>query len=217
MAKDNRLKKRNWACVVYPESAPQNWQEILQKTGLQCAVSPLHEGELNADESEKKEHWHVIMCWEGPTTQSVALGVTAKLNAPPPIPLESLRGYYRYLTHADNPEKKQYDTKDIVCLNGFSITDFVELTRSEVDETLTSLIRMVKEMNFYEYAELLDYLDDNDFSTEKNVAYRNTILLNTYIKSRRHKAHIIETSASQAATLDRFRSENEALRSKVRE
>ena len=41
MAKN--VKKRNWAFVLYPESAPENWREELQKTGLQCAISPLHD------------------------------------------------------------------------------------------------------------------------------------------------------------------------------
>ena len=41
------VKKRNWAFIVYPDSAPADWQEILRQTGLQCVVSPLHDSDLD--------------------------------------------------------------------------------------------------------------------------------------------------------------------------
>ena len=37
------VKKRNWAFVVYPESLPEGWLDLLRETGLQCAISPLHD------------------------------------------------------------------------------------------------------------------------------------------------------------------------------
>ena len=127
------LKKRNWAFVVYPESAPSDWIEQLQQRGVVGAISPLHDKDLNATGEPKKAHWHVIVTYEGPTAQSVVERLTELLNAPKPIPLEQVRGYYRYLTHKDNPEKFQYDEKDIQTLNGFDIRDFVEMTKSEVN------------------------------------------------------------------------------------
>ena len=55
------VKKRNWAFFVWPDSAPEDWREQLQKTGLQCAVSPLHDKDVNEGTGEvKKAHWHVI-------------------------------------------------------------------------------------------------------------------------------------------------------------
>ena len=64
--------------------------------------------------------------------------LTERLNAPKPIPLEQVRGYYRYLTHKDNPEKAQYDEKDIQTLNGFDIRDFVEMTKARSMQKLES-------------------------------------------------------------------------------
>ena len=54
------FKKRNWAFVVYPESAPENWIEQLQLSGAQFTISPLHDKDLNATGEPKKAHWHVI-------------------------------------------------------------------------------------------------------------------------------------------------------------
>ena len=152
------LKKRNWAFVVYPESAPSDWIEQLQQCGVVGAISPLHDKDLNATGEPKKAHWHVIVTYEGPTAQSVVERLTERLNAPKPIPLEQVRGYYRYLTHKDNPEKAQYDEKDIQTLNGFNIRDFVEMTKSEVNAKIRIIQKMIRELDFLEYADLLDYL-----------------------------------------------------------
>lgn len=182
------LKKRNWAFVVYPESAPEDWIEQLEQRGVVGAISPLHDRDLNATGEPKKAHWHVIVTYEGPTAQSIVERLTELLNAPKPIPLEQFRGYYRYLTHKDNPEKAQYDEKDIQTLNGFDIHDFVEMTKSEVNAKIRIIQKMIRELNFLEYADLLDYLQDNEeLADEYDVAINHTILLNTYIKSRRYK------------------------------
>ena len=107
MAKN--IKKRNWAFVLYPESAPADWREQLQKTGLQCAISPLHDKDMNPDNTPKKPHYHVILTYSGPTSYNVVKALTDGFNQPIPQALEQVRGYYRYLTHKDNPEKAQYD------------------------------------------------------------------------------------------------------------
>ena len=54
------LKGRNWAFVMYPESMPDNWYDLLQATGLPFAISPLHDKDLNPDGSQKKAHYHVM-------------------------------------------------------------------------------------------------------------------------------------------------------------
>lgn len=180
------VKKRNWAFVLYPESAPADWREQLQMTGLQCAVSPLHDKDLNADNTLKKAHYHIILNYSGPTSFNVVKGLTEQLNQPIPQSLEQIRGYYRYLTHKDNPEKYQYDENEVTTINGFDISEFIEMTKSEVLEIKLRLQRLVRETNIVEYADLLDYIQDNGKKSEYDVASSNTIFFNTYIKSRRY-------------------------------
>lgn len=185
--KKSNVKKRNWAFVLYPESAPEDWREILQTSGLQCAVSPLHDKDLNADGTEKKAHWHVIAIYSGPTSFNVVNALCSKLNAPHPQPLEQVRGYYRYLSHKDNPEKAQYDERDITTINGFNIADFVELTRSEVNNVKFQLQKLIREQELYEYSDFMDYLQDNDMRFEYDVASSHTMFFDRYIQSRRFK------------------------------
>ena len=117
------IKKRNWGAVVYPESAPQDWKEILKLKGISFAVSPLHDKDINPTGDPKKPHYHIIMSFSGPTTDKTVNDIMKELNQPIAIPLESVRGYYRYFTHKDNPEKYQYNSTDIELFNGFDVTD----------------------------------------------------------------------------------------------
>ena len=48
-----KTKKRNWTIVCYPESLPKDWKDILRESGLQVAISPLHDKDLNPDGTEK--------------------------------------------------------------------------------------------------------------------------------------------------------------------
>ena len=64
----SNVKKRNWAFVLYPESAPDDWIEQLRQTGLQCAISPLHDKDIDPTGEPKKAHYHIILCYSGPTS-----------------------------------------------------------------------------------------------------------------------------------------------------
>ena len=97
------IKKRNWAFILYLDSAPINWRDILQETGCMFAISPYHDKDINPDNTPKKPHYHIIMCYDGPTSYNVVKRITDSVNATIPQPLEQIRGYYRYFTHTDNP------------------------------------------------------------------------------------------------------------------
>lgn len=183
------VKKRNWTFVGYPDSLPPNWIELLQKTGLQCAISPLHFKDLNPDGELKKAHYHIILCYSGPTAYSVVSRLTQNIfNATIPQPLEQVRGMYRYFSHKDNPDKAQYDEKDIKFINGFNIRDFVELTSSEVTEIKKKVMRFIREHDLDEYSDLIDMLmKDENLSDELEIAMNNTLLFDRFLTSRRYK------------------------------
>lgn len=181
------VKKRNWAFVAYPESLPAGWLDMLRETGLQCAVSPLHDKDLDPTGETKKPHYHVIACYSGPTSFNVVKSLTDQLHAPGPQPLEQVRGYYRYLTHKDNPEKAQYSESDIQTINGFCILDFVELTKSEVLTIKKELQTLIRSADILEYSDLMDLLQDSDMTQQYDVASCNTYFFEKYITSRRNK------------------------------
>ena len=133
-----KIKKRNWAFILYLDSAPSNWRDILQETGCMYAISPYHDKDINADGSPKKPHYHIIVCYDGPTSYNVIKRITDSVNATIPQPLEQIRGYYRYFTHKDNAEKYQYSESDITTINGFNINNYIELSTKKSNKSLYS-------------------------------------------------------------------------------
>lgn len=182
------IKGRNWAFVVYPESLPGNWEEIITETGLPMVFSPLHDKDLNPTGEVKKAHYHVMCYYENPTTsRAVKEYVTDKLNGTIPIKLESMTGMYRYHLHLDNPEKYQYDDRDRKFFNGFDVNKVDSLTYTEISKILREIQKLINENKIYEYSELLDILLYNEMFNMWDVARNHTVLLNSYITSKRHK------------------------------
>ncbi|MBQ8146997.1 MAG: replication protein [Clostridia bacterium] len=184
--KKENVKKRNWTFVLYPESAPADWLERLKLSGLMSAISPLHDKDINPTGEPKKAHYHVLLVYSGPTTYNAVAKFTASLNATIPQALESVRGMYRYFSHKDNPEKYQYDESDILNVNGFNISDLIELTKSEVNEIKANILKLIREIGIVEYSDLIDFLTDNEMMAEYDVAINNTFFFNTYITSKRN-------------------------------
>lgn len=190
-------KGRIWACVAYPESVPNNWLERLQETGLQIAVSPLHDKDQNPDGTPKKPHWHIIINYEGPTTYNHVKELCESLNMTIPIKLESMRGMYRYHLHLDNPEKYQYDNRDRILLGGFDPKQVESLTATEIDKITTEILEFIDNNDITEYCDLLYLFRTNELLNMLDVAKRHTILFNTYIKSKRHKEKEILLTSSK--------------------
>ena len=188
--KKENVKKRNWTFVLYPESAPSDWVEQLKLSGLMCSISPLHDKDINPTGEPKKAHYHILLVYSGPTTFSAVSKFTASLNATIPQALESVRGMYRYFSPKDNPEKYQYDDSEIVNINGFNISDLIELSKSEVNEIKMNILKLIREVGVREYSDLVDLLVDNNMLTEYDVAINNTFFFNTYITSRRNSNSI---------------------------
>lgn len=181
-----RITGRSWAFVIYPESMPENYEEIITETGLPFAISPLHDKDLDPTGEPKKPHYHCIVYYENATTlKNVKENVCERLNGTIPLKLESMRGMYRYHIHLDNPEKYQYDDRDRKFYNGFDIDMASKLTKTEIDKLINEILDFIEDNNVVEYRDLVFML--KGYPEMKSVACNNTVLFNTYIKSKRHK------------------------------
>ena len=121
------------------------------------------------------------------TSYTVVKAITDNLGQPIPQALESVRGYYRYLTHMDNPDKAQYSDNDIQHLNGFNILDFAELTKSEVAAMVLTITKLIRERLIMEYSDLIYHLIDAGMYGELEIASNRTIYFDALIRSQRNK------------------------------
>lgn len=148
------MKSRFWSFILYPESCIEDWQEALVTMGCVFAVSPLHDKDINANGEAKKPHYHILLQFDGPTTyNNVKENICDVVGGTIPKKVISMRGYYRYLTHADNPEKAQYNQEDIKCFGGFKC----ELTTSEVTYIMSCICDDIEKEGIIEFSDLVDY------------------------------------------------------------
>lgn len=181
-------KNRNWTFLVYPDSAPNNWFELLQETGLPFAVSPLHDKDLNPTGEQKKPHYHIVICFPGPTTYNkVNNDICQMLNSPIPKRVLSIVGIYRYFTHRDNPEKYQYNEEDIRSSNGFDIGEYNALTTNQVLLIMKEIQHLIIAKKIYEYSDLMDLLLKEDTCDFYQIASSHTLFFDRYLSSRRNK------------------------------
>lgn len=181
-------RARNWAFVIYPESLPKNWKDIITEIGIPMAVSPLHDKDIDPTGEVKKPHYHCIVTYEGPTSYEVVKrNITDRLNGTIPIKLESIKGMYRYHIHLDNPEKYQYNDKDRMFFNGFDKNSINELTKTEVLLLKKQIQHFILDNNIIEYSDLLDILLENECNEMYDVASSHTLFFNNYLCSRRNK------------------------------
>lgn len=197
-AKNKTVKKRFWTFILYPESAPADWRDQMILSGVQFAVSPLHDNDLDIDdmgvlqENEdgtpkyKKAHYHIILVWDGPTTYENAERFTKKLNGTIPLPLESIRGMYDYFTHKNNPEKAQYKIDEIGHFNGFAVSNLIALTREETRKNIHQIIGIILANEYTDYSQVYNHLVECEFYDCEYVLRTNTFFFQTYITSRRH-------------------------------
>lgn len=189
-----QAKKRNWALIAYPESMPENWEQVLTETGLEVCISPLHDKDEKEDSPGelKKPHYHIIIKYPGPTTNNTVKELAESINAPTWRPVESLRGAVRYQTHKDNPEKAQYQESDIRTLNGFELYGINDLTSSELRELSFRCQDLINEQGLLEYSDLMDLLQsmalqDPEDGPLYDYADNHTLKLTAYINSKRNK------------------------------
>lgn len=182
------VKSRYWAFIVYPESVKENWESILEEKGLVFCRSPLHDRDIDkyaeGGEEYKKAHYHVLVEYEGPKTyKTIKEEICDEIGATIPKKVESVRGYYRYLTHMDNPEKAQYKEEDIKRYNGFKM----ELTNTETTLLKIKICDIISEERIQEYSDLIDYFREIGDYDYLDVASNNTYFFDKYITSKRHK------------------------------
>lgn len=113
---DNRT--RNFVSILYPESAVENWQEVLLQHCVPAFISPLHENDVNPDGEAKKPHYHIMLMFDNKKTLEQAQEVFNSIGAINCQVVKSTRGQARYLCHLDNPEKAQYDVGQVKNLHG---------------------------------------------------------------------------------------------------
>lgn len=188
--KKKLIKGRDWTFIVYPESAPENWRELLDETRVEWVESPLHDQDVNPDGTPKKAHWHCLVHFEGPVTETRIKDLIKPLHGPVPQRVGSAKGMIRYFAHLDNPEKHRYQIEDIIPHNGADIGDYFKLTTSQSLAAVKEIFKFIKKYQIDNYIDFLDacleYGNDDWFDIAIN---HNTLAINKMLEAMWKKKH----------------------------
>jgi len=185
MAKDDRT--RNWNFILYPESAPSDWRELINETHIEWVESPLHDKDENSDNTPKKAHHHITLLYPSNKSYEQVEELTKALNAPIPIKCQSVKGSIRYMTHKDNPEKYQYAWSDIKCHGGADLSALCAPTATERLQIQQDIINFVRDNDIIEFSDLIDCCQKINTDWLNVALNYSTMAINAYVKSRRHK------------------------------
>lgn len=181
--KISTTRYRNFATVVYPDSAPDNWRDILSNHHIPAFISPLHDKDINPNGEPKKPHYHVMIMFEGKKSIEQVIEVFASIGGVGCEVIKTIRGYARYLCHLDNPEKAQYNQADVVALAG---ADYVGTIGLPVDKykAIREMLAYCEENRIVSYADLLTYCMEERFDWFRVLCDNGTFVVMEYLKSR---------------------------------
>ena len=184
--KKSNSRTRNFATVVYPESAPENWQTILADLKIPAFISPLHDSDVNANGEPKKPHYHVMFMYDGVKTEEQVSSAIAEIGGVGCEKINSVRSYARYLCHLDNPDKHQYNPEDV---KQFSGADYFSCIGSVADKykAIREMIVWCHENGVTEYADLLFYCMENRDDWFRVLCDCGTYVMKEYLKSRHYQ------------------------------
>lgn len=182
----NDFKKRNWTFVLYDDSCTSYWEDYLINTNIPFAYA-YHDEDSNPDGSSKKPHYHVMLCFDGPTTYNSVKEIGEQVGCANGVvqPVGSVRGMVRYFCHLDNPDKHQYNESIIQCRNGFDPKDYFSLTVSQQKAFKRKVTEFIADNDIEEYAELIDTLMYSDEMDMYDIATQNVFYFTQYIKSKK--------------------------------
>jgi hypothetical protein len=184
MVKEKRSNK--WAFLIYKESAPKDYLDVLDEIHVPFILSPWHDKDINRSTGEfKKAHKHGALFFETLKSYTqVSELLQEKLNTPAHIEVVmSPKGMYDYFTHAENPEKTLYNIDDIEAGAGFNLDKF--LAEQSSDEFLNKVIDLIEDNDITEFEELVYFARVNDYIL-LNLVLDKTYFFAKFLDSRRH-------------------------------
>lgn len=161
-----KLSARLWAWIAYPESMPEDWQNIVEGWHIPVIVSPLHDCDVDSNGELKKPHYHMMCVLNGSCSIDKMLEITETICVRHVEKLLSRMSYERYLCHLDSPDKYQYDVAQVQCFGGIRPQFLLD---EEFRDGAVALYRLIDSRGFtvfddfckcvfFEYPELLGAL-----------------------------------------------------------
>lgn len=180
---------RNWATIIYPESASPNWKEYLADLKTPIYISPLHNLDINPTGEPKKAHYHVIMMFDGKKSAEQVHSLLDPIGAVGLEVVNTKRGYARYLCHLDNPEKHQYSVEDVTQLGGADFMSDIGLPTDKY-KAISEMIAWCNDNGVIMYCDLFDFASKEKPDWFRILCDSGTLVVKEYLKSKEYSMRV---------------------------
>lgn len=152
--KPKEKRSRSWGTIVYEESVLPDYLSIIERSGVQAVVSPLHDkDELEDGSGLKKPHRHILFQFGSQKSRSQVLELVGSFGGVGAELILSMPGSVQYLWHGNSPDKAQYEMSDCVCVNGFDIGK--HLPKVDRDEGFLRVVAFIESNDLFYYSDLI--------------------------------------------------------------
>lgn len=195
-------RTRNWTVVVYPDSAPADWRDILDEEHIQWVESPLHDRDLTGAGEVKKPHWHVLLAYDGVKAYDQVKELTDRINCPIPQKCASARSLVRYMAHLDDPNKAQYDKSLIIGHGGIDIDEMLKPRSAMRYSMIKEMIDYVIKSDIVEFLDLMEYAMQEHYDDWFPILCDSSaFIIDKVIKSNRHRDRSFDLDPSTGEVL----------------
>lgn len=128
MKKQKDKRSNKWVFLIYKESTPSNYMELLESLHVPFVLSTWHDKDIHSDTGEiKKAHKHGALYFDSLKSYSqISELVADKMNNPAHVEVGmSPKDMYDYFTRAENSNKTLYNIEDTESGAGFELDIFL--------------------------------------------------------------------------------------------
>lgn len=181
-------RSQYYAFIMYQESAPENWKQILEAFHVAMLVSPLHRpGKSEPTEGEpegveRKPHWHVMILYGSLKSEDQAQDISKAVNGTVAFRVASKEGYARYLCHLDNPEKEQFSLEDVTELSGVVYKDNIGCPYNR-DTVIREMTDYIRDNGIFGFAAFSEYCKGHNDTWYRALTRDCTFFIKEYMQS----------------------------------
>ncbi len=194
-------RNRNFATIVYPDSAPENWRDIIARQCVPCFISPLHDKDKNPTGEPKKPHYHVLYMFDGKKSKKQVEALISQYKGVGCEVVQSARGMARYLCHLDNPEKVRYKEEDVTNIGG---TNYLSVIGTSADKyrSIDEMCDFCDRYNISSFYLLSRYAAAHRPDWSRILKDTSTIYMKEWLKSRQwsidnDQLHIVDQETGE--------------------
>ena len=186
--KTNEPRSATYATILYPESAKEGWQKLLEDLHIKVMISPLHNKDKSEDGKVKKEHYHILFLFPSLKSRKQVKQITDKIGGVGVERVLDPLAMARYLCHLDSPDKETYNPDDVVAFN-VDYYDYI-MKKQDVSVFITDILTYIDSEKVYSFAGLVRECRRHHPEWMK-IIINKTYFLQTYLRSRKSLEGIV--------------------------